>query len=269
MERGSVLKNLTLVLTASVDPRGMPGQSRNDPTVREQDYERGLGFYVGECPSIRKIVFVENSGWPLDKLRRAADGANTRGGHGKDVEFISLNCNDFPREKGKGHGETLLLDLGLDASVLAKGARYWGKMTGRNYLLNLEEVVDSVRRPFEFLIDLRDHKMYDFAHRLGMAYRDGHHADTRFFVCTPAFYDRHLRGLHRSIDEGAGTFMEATYYQIAKDPALRDQVIRRFPIEPDYRGIGGWLGKDYGSPRERLKRGVRGITRRVAPWLHI
>jgi hypothetical protein len=255
-------EDFVLCLTASVDPMGMPGVSRPDPNVREADYAKCLQFYAEEFPQVRRILFIENTGWALDRLRGVSEAHNP---HGKRFEFVSLRCNDFPRELGKSYGEFLLLDKGLEQSPMARGASYIAKLTGRNYLTNLTDIVERVKRPFGLLCDLRDHPIYDLL-RIKAC---GHHSDTRFLVFTPDFYERNIRGTYVKCNEAAGYFAENLIYDVAKDPALAGEVIRRFPIEPDFRGLAGHWNKDYGSRRERLKRAMRGTTRRVAPWLHI
>ena len=254
--------DVTLVLTSSIDVNGMPSSSRPDPLLRELDYQQTLVYYVTGHPDIRRILFIENSGWPLDRLK---DAARARNPYGKEVEFISLNCNQFPRELGKSYGEMLLLDEGLAQSQLVGKAPYIAKITGRIYVDNVTRLLRSVRRPFDFMVDLRDHGLYDM---LGLNWC-GRSGDARFFVSSVRFYDEVLRGKYAILNEGNHKFIERLLYDIAKDPRYADRTLRRFPVEAHYRGLAGHLDKQYDSSRERLKRGLRGSLRRLAPWLHV
>jgi hypothetical protein len=254
--------DLVLCLTASIDPQGMPGVSRPDPKVRETDYVECLRFHSEQFPQVQRIVFIENSGWPLDRLRHVASTCNP---HGKRFEFISLQCNNFPRELGKSYGEFLLMDRGLEQSQLARDAGYLAKLTGRNYLLNLTQILERTRQSFQFMCDLRDHPLYEWLHIQAC----GRHADTRFLTFTPQFYDRHVRGQYVRCDESKGFFAENLFYEIAKNPALASVVIPRFPVEPQFRGVAGHLNKNYGSGRDRLKQVIRGTGRKIMPWLRI
>jgi hypothetical protein len=259
--RISIEQDFTLLLTASVNPNGMPGVTRPDPRARETDYADALRYYVMQHPRVKRIVFVENSNWPLEHIRAAA-GDNP---HDKDIEFISLDCNDFPRHLGKSYGEFLLLDRAMEVSRLARQARFIGKLTGRNYLLNLTRVLEKVPDTFGLLIDIRDHGIYEF---FRIPY-NGRHADTRLLVFTQDFYERFIRGRYRDLDDSKPYMAEDLYYDLAKHQPSAPEVIRRLPIEPEYRGLAGHWHKDYGSFREVAKRRIRGVTRRVAPWLHI
>jgi hypothetical protein len=253
--------DLVLWLTASVNPNGMPGVTRPDPHAREQDYVDCLKFYSQSFPEIQRIVFAENSGWPLDRLQAASQEFNP---HRKEFEFVSLQCNDFPRHLGKSYGEMLLMEQSFDRSPMLRHASFIAKLTGRNYLMNLTRILQKTRRPFEMMCDLRDHGLYEL---LRLTW-NGRHADTRFIVMTPRFFETRFRGAYQTLDESKGILIEDLFYKVAKDPANRDVVIRRLPIEPVYRGMAGHLHKDYGGWRERLKCRVRGMGRVIVPWFH-
>lgn len=257
-----IADNLTVILTACIDPKGMPGVSRPDPKVREQDYQACLLYYLKNFPRIRRIVFVENSGWPLDDLKSICRSPT------KELEFVSLAANDYPRHRGKGYGEMMMLDHAMAVSELAHSSRYVAKLTGRNYLRNMETLLDRVSRPFELLCDLRDHPFYELA---GSNWC-GRHCDTRFFVYTPSFYAQNLKGTYEQLSETY--IVEKLVYDIAKRAELRGVVVPRFPIEPDYAGVSGHLlpdgtARDYSSKSEVLRRKVRSVARILTPWLHI
>jgi hypothetical protein len=252
---------VTLVMTASVDPKGMPAAATvAEPNRREVDYLGTLRYYIASHPRVRRIVFAENSGWPLDRLREAA----TDNPLGKDIEFLSFRLNDFPREYGKGYGELLLLDHVIESSRHLRNTRYFAKITGRQYLLNLTRLLSTTPKSFEFCADLRDHPFYEWM-RNGYC---GRHGDARFFISTTQFYREHFLNQYSTVDEGNGIMLENLIYRVVKSTLGRD-VCGRFRVEPDYRGIAGHLNKNYGGSRERAKRLVRAGVRRLAPWLWI
>src|SRR5262245_42555503 len=134
--------DFVLLLTASVDPKGMPGLTEPHSRDREKTYLKCLEYYLRNHPRVQNIVFAENSGSPMDRFREIAVLANT---YAKDIELISLDCNDFPREKGKSFGELLLIEKAFEQSRLIRRSKYIGKMTGRNLLLNLSDLLASIR----------------------------------------------------------------------------------------------------------------------------
>jgi hypothetical protein len=255
-----------LLLTASINPKGMPGVSQPDPEDRANTYLECLTYYLGSDSRVRKIVVAENSGWPLDRFQELIALHNPTS---KEVELISLDYNNYPREKGKSYGELLLIDKALHASQLAKSSKYIGKMTGRNLLLNMTKVLEKIPRDFELFCDIRDHNFYQL---LGMS-DCGHHCDSRFFVFTHQFHELHLRGAYSLLPFENGYTIEGLLYDLVKAHEDSEPIIKRFRVEPEYRGSAGHFMKnklkDYGSSKEMVKRRIRSCSRRVAPWLHI
>ncbi|NJL09515.1 MAG: hypothetical protein HC908_02810 [Calothrix sp. SM1_7_51] len=85
-------------MTACINPNNgnISNQvSRSDPKVRLQDYENSLKFWLTLNDSrIKKLIFIDNSGYPLDSLIQTAESNNI---WQRKYEFISLNCNDTPQ----------------------------------------------------------------------------------------------------------------------------------------------------------------------------
>jgi len=261
-----VLDDLAFVMTASIDPKGMKFVPQPDPRERERDYAGTLRFYLSNFPRVRRIVFAENSGWNLASLTSIARSLR----HGKELEFISLECNDFPRELGKSYGEMLMLDKVRQRSTLIAKSGYFAKITGRNYLLNADQIVLRARQPFGLLCDLRDHNIYDLL-KINAC---GHHCDTRFLVFSKDFYDRELLGRHELMNESAGYPIERFFYELCKKPGIQHELRCRFDLEPEFRGLAGHYRsagqvRDYGSLRDSLKRRVRGAVRRIFPRLYL
>src|SRR4051794_38893653 len=144
----------TPLLTATVQVnRGVAGVTAPGAETREADYLENLRYQLHHHPRLRRIVFAENSGWPLDRFARAiADNP-----WDKEVELLQLDCNDFPGFLGKGYGEALLIDRALAASRLVAAASHVAKLTGRQRILNLTALLAGTPAGVRFLCDLRDH----------------------------------------------------------------------------------------------------------------
>lgn len=249
-----------ILFTATVQVnRGISGVTTADPRQREEEYAANLRYFLAEHPRLRRLVFAESSGWPLDRLRAIAGRENP---HGKEVEILQLDCNDFPGSAGKGYGEAMILDRALDASRLVRDVRRIIKMTGRQRVLNMTRLLERAPAGFELLCDLRDHGLFE---RFGIP-AAGRYCDTRFFAVTLPFFDAHLRRLYLEPRPGGGEYnLEDSYYRTVKALEHLPGVVCRFPIEPRYRGPAGHWNKDYGSPRERLKQVARAAGRRLFP----
>ncbi|TAE56153.1 MAG: hypothetical protein EAZ87_18970 [Nostocales cyanobacterium] len=256
-------KDFALVLTAAIDVKGMPKAYPTVAEQRQEDYFNSLAYYVKNQPRIKKIIFIENSGWPLDRVKEAG----VENPHDKQIEFISLNCNDFPRVFGKGYGESLLIEKGLSQSHLINTVTHFGKITGRIYLKNMTNILESVQENYDCLCDYKD-QTWRLKKLLGKT-DVSPYCDTRFLVFSQNFYQQTLKPLHQKHQEGC-FYLETQFYQAIKNAEKEYKVINRFYIEPDFQGIAGHFGgKDYSSKKERVKLRIRALSRKLIPALHL
>jgi hypothetical protein len=257
--------DLALILTASIDIKGMPRATPTVPEQRQEDYFKSLSYYVNNHPIVRKIIFIENSGWDLSRVKEAAKDNP----HQKEIEFISLNCNDFPRRYGKGFGECLLIAKGLEQSNLYKTVTHISKITGRIYLENLTTIVSSIGKPFDCFCDYKDQ-----GYKLRKLWGETHvgpHCDTRFLIFSKQFYSDYIKPLHikHQQKEPRGFCIEAEFYYAIKAAEANNTVISRFAVEPKFSGVAGHFGgKDYDSTLEKTKYQIRSFSRVALPWIH-
>jgi hypothetical protein len=257
----NIERDVVLLMTATIDIKGMPNAYPTVAEQRQEDYYRSLRYYVTHHPRLKKIVFVENSGWPLDRVREAIE----ENPHRKRVEFVSLNCNDFPRVFGKGYGESLLMERGILLSELVKESKYIAKITGRIYLQNLTTILESFNTYHQCFCDFKE----PYYKRLTRDSQAISYADTRFLVFSRSFYTRYLQQMHNTHREGC--FYSEHQYRRAIELASRSTpVLCRFRVEPKFAGIAGHFhGKNYSGPSERVKFQIRSLCRFWLPWLYL
>ena len=120
-----------IIITATVDPKGMVFTERNSPEDRLNDYKKAFKIFCNQ-QEVSNIIFIENSGYSLDYFE------NERKKYlDKKIEIISSNINNgFSRKLGKGFGEHLSLKEVFDKSVSLKNYDYFIKCTGRYHILN-------------------------------------------------------------------------------------------------------------------------------------
>ncbi|TAF10952.1 MAG: hypothetical protein EAZ77_02270 [Nostocales cyanobacterium] len=259
----NIEQNFALVLTASIDIKGMPKAYPTVAEQRQEDYYNSLKYYINNQPRIQKIIFIENSGWPLDRVKETF----TDNPHHKKVEFISLNCNDFPRKFGKGYGESLLIEKGLEKSTLINTVTHFAKITGRIYLKNMTQILENAKVDYDCLCDYKDQGWK--IRRLWGEKNVNPHCDTRFLVFSQEFYHQNIKPLHQQHEEGC-FYIETQLYQAIKSLEKQNNIISRFAVEPDFQGIAGHFGgKNYSSKKERAKFKIRTWTRKFIPSLHL
>src|SRR5262249_50601839 len=142
-------RRIYLLLTATIDPRGVDLLARSDPTQRLGDYRWALELW-SKYKGVDGLIFVENSGYNLDELRAIAQGEVD----GSAVEFLSFDGQDFPRDRGKGYGENLNIEHVLENSeLLATDDTVLLRVNGRNYVDNIHAIVDALYDSTDILCD--------------------------------------------------------------------------------------------------------------------
>ena len=130
-----------IIITATVDPKGMVFTERNSPEDRLNDYKKAFKIFCNQ-QEVSNIIFIENSGYSLDYFE------NERKKYlDKKIEIISSNINNgFSRKLGKGFGEHLSLKEVFDKSVSLKNYDYFIKCTGRYRILNFSNIFKAIKK---------------------------------------------------------------------------------------------------------------------------
>ena len=130
-----------IIITATVDPKGMVFTERNSPEDRLNDYKKAFKIFCNQ-QEVSNIIFIENSGYSLDYFENEKKKYLD-----KKIEIISSNINNgFSRKLGKGFGEHLSLKEVFDKSVSLKNYDYFIKCTGRYHILNFSNIFKSIKK---------------------------------------------------------------------------------------------------------------------------
>jgi hypothetical protein len=250
-----------LVMTACVDPsQGEYRLHRADPTVRLGDYENALRFWLRyEDPLVRNILFIENSNYPLDDLKSIAAAENALG---KNVEFISLDCNWYPPGGHYGYAELKMLDFGLQRSRLRESTTHMIKISGRFKFPNLSKLLSRLPDDFDAVADARGWQT--LRTRLERPY-----VTTPIILFAHDFYRTHLQGCYKELELGRESHMEAIYYRKLAELSASRKVIFRFPCNVSPVGFPAHRARSYTHPSQLLVNGLRAVARRMSPdwWI--
>lgn len=209
-----------LLLTATVDIRGVDA-ARSDPGTRMEDYRWALELW-SRTSGFDGLIFVENSGYEIDSLRRIP---SANGWPEDAVEFLSFDGQDFPRHRGKGFGENVNLEHVLANSRFAADREsFLVRVNGRNYVDNIGAFVRGLRPPTQIMCDLR----------AMLTWGDG-----RVLAGTADFFERYVVPYGRNVDDSRGHYFEHALAR-AIHHAIADGLIwSPFPEPPSIRGYSG------------------------------
>lgn len=243
------------MLTACIDPSGTGWQGvRNDPLVRLADYAEALRFWLSlPDPRLRWFIFLENSGYPLDVLRKIAADENPLG---KEVEFVPVSNIPCPAGVSYGFREFAAIDEGLEKSELARRCEYWIKVTGRLTFPTISRLLDRLPPTFDFSVDTRDNRWL-VPHPQRMV-------TVQLMIFRKAFYDRELKGLNARLTPELPLIESAMFNKLVPYHGNAGAILR-WPVNCDPRGQAAHWNKDYGSLNQRCRNTFRAICRRIAP----
>ncbi|MBW4658845.1 MAG: hypothetical protein KME15_09225 [Drouetiella hepatica Uher 2000/2452] len=247
-----------VVLTACIDPSQGSAKTvkvfRSDPLTRLADYEKSLLFWlkIKDC-RLQKIVFVENSGYSLDSLKELVLNSNALA---KQVEFISLCCNNIPLGLHYGYAELDMLDRAYQTSELIKSSEYFIKATGRLTFPNLPSLLNHLPLKYLFAVDCRNSA---FLRRSTHAF-----TTTQLMIFSTEFYGEKLYGAKADLTMKVPKIEELLYYKLIIFKS-QEGAILRWPISVDPVGQAAHWRKNYRSPRQIAINTIRSICRILFP----
>lgn len=240
-------EEISLILTCTIDVKGIAFMERSDISIRLADYQQTLEKWINNS-WIKNIVLVENSGYPLNSLKKIAIN-NPRG---KQVEFMSFDGQDFPRHLGKGYGEILALQYVMKNSRQLQSTKRFVKVNGRYYIPNIESVLSSMSRETGVFCNIN--KLLTFS-------------DSRVFGGDLDFLRYVIRqGLN--INDSSANWFEHELSRAALH-AIADgkkwQFMTKLPI---IEGLSGSLNSPYSEPsyKRYLKGVLQSIKEKILHW---
>jgi hypothetical protein len=250
------------LLTATIAPRGAisTGLVRSDPKQRRGDYERALRAWLAlDAPWLAGVVFAENSASSLSSLEAVARNENPKQ---TPVELISFDSAAPPEGLHYGYSELKLVRDAVAQSDLIKRAPYFIKATGRYLFPDVGRLVKKLPRDFVVAVDCKCSKRFA---------RDRHFL-THFALAVfqRDFFNRYVAPIPEKMIPAPpwtrAQFVETMMFDELVQHRGKRGVILRWPCNCEPRGIGA-NGDNYGSPRRRLQAGLRGVGRRLFPWI--
>ena len=128
-----------ILLTACVNPGGMPFTVLTDTSERLRQYRDALNFYLRE--TTMPIVFCENTLCDIsDDYKQYIETGR--------LEYITFDGNNFDKSRGKGYGEAIIMEEAFRKSAIIQPSDIIVKITGRLKVLNINLLIKDNSRLF-------------------------------------------------------------------------------------------------------------------------
>ncbi|HVS82074.1 MAG TPA: hypothetical protein VHE60_10110 [Pyrinomonadaceae bacterium] len=246
-----------LVLTACIDPSCGPALiALRDPLVRLEQYRKALEYWLlNKDLRLKSILFLENSGYPLDRLAELVAKNNPLK---KKVEFIQLSNNDFPAYLDYGYPELGMLDEATSVSNLMQESRYFIKATGRLTFPKVSKLLDRLPADYLFAVDCR----------LPFLTGSSPTVNSNLMIFSSEFYKTELVNVKSKMNDVFRNMETLLYYKLM-DYYKTPGAILRWPISVDPVGCDAQWGKSYNTPRRKVISATRSVSRAFLPGLWI
>lgn len=220
-----------ILLTACINPGGMPFTVVSDATQRLNQYLLALQFYLQNtsCP----IVFVDNSN--MDKTPFLEYESQ----YGSRLEILSFDGNKV-KTQGKGLGEMEIIEYALIHSKfnLLLDKHRIVKITGRLIVRNINS-----------LLKCDKWHLYPYKSIVCHVNSDLTFADSRIFISLGSFMNLLVKQ-KKYLNDTKGIYFEHLLCQQIK----QQKTFTFFPFitEPHFEGISGSTGMKYEKPNTSL-----------------
>jgi hypothetical protein len=241
------LASVVVLLTATVDPRGMTRTLIVDPDTRLREYHAVIRDMVAQLPGV-PVVVCDNSGLGVERVALGEPAELWP----QQVQFVSFDDHREAVRRGKGYGEMGIIEHVLRHVPAVAAADVVVKVTGRYRVANAGPLIRRIAAagPADAVVDLI----------AGLT-----QADCRFFASSPRFLRDYLVPTRESIDDDKGVCFEHVLAWAVHRAMADGLVWHPMPDVPIIVGRSGTSGYYYGSGRVRvLIRRIRKLMRRLS-----
>ena len=214
-----------VLLTGTVNPKGMSMTLLNDITIRKQQYIDAINYWISF--SEVSVVFVENSNSDFSKeIQNLIDAGK--------IEFLCFDGNNYDKRLGKGFGELLCIEYAIVQSNFIRDCDFIFKVTGRYKVLNFRKFQKFIiSNP---MIDI----LIDF--KLNLTF-----SDSRFFGFKKTFITKYLLFYKNIVNDSNNIYFENILTKAALVAIANDFKFSPMPELPRIEGFSGSLGKEFKS----------------------
>ena len=210
----SSMEELTIILTAAIDVKGMTFTERSDINLREQDYINALTQWM---KTGLPIIFCENSGYDLTKIYELTSNY-------EKIEILQFDGQNFDKKLGKGFGEQKIIRYVAENSILFRKSKKLMKVTGRYYLENIKKFQESLSTNDGVSVILGNNLTF---------------ADGRIIISTPEFITDYLFFYSSRINDTEGFYFEHAVAHAVHKYMSDGGTWNMLPYYPKVKGYSG------------------------------
>ena len=208
------MEEVSIILTAAIDIKGMSFTKRSDIDEREQDYINSLRQWM---KTGLPIIFCENSGHDLSKIYEMTSNY-------EKIEILQFDGQNFDKKLGKGFGEQKIIRYVAENSIFFRKSKRIMKVTGRYYLKNIKQFEESLSMINGVSVILLRNLTF---------------ADGRLIISTPEFLTDYLFSFTSKVNDTQGYYFEHALAQAVHKYMSESGEWTMLPYYPILEGYSG------------------------------
>ncbi len=218
------MSKISILLSATVNPKETILIKRNNPEIRELDYIKSLQKWAKnvEVP----IIFCENSCFDIKRIRESVRR------FGDKIEFLQFDGMNYPNYRGKGVGLMNILEYAIENSNFIKNSDFIIQVSGRYYVENINDYILFLTKEKDIYI------MADIRNNFKIA-------DSRIFAFRPDFITNYLLEYKTYINDSKGIYFEHAFAKAILKAIIGDKKWASLPKRPQIIGYSASSGKKY------------------------
>ena len=215
--------NCLILLTCCINPGNMIMTALTDVNERRKQYYQAFDYYLEytNCP----IVIVENTGFVIDEKYL---------NHPR-IEYLTFSGNDYPKDKGKGFGEILIIEYALKNSkfIQLNPESSIIKITGRLKILSISKHLKQIKNCTQ-----KNSVLADIELNFQLAY-------SYFFVANKFFFENYFFFFKDKINDTDGFYFEHALAKAIQNYISESNNFYQILCPINFLGLSGTTGKYY------------------------
>jgi hypothetical protein len=207
-----------ILLTCTVNVKGMAFTELTDNSIREQHYLDAINYYFFRTSL--KIVVVENTNHSfLSKVSNTITNSER-------LEILTFDGNNFPKHKGKGYGELESISYTMNHSRFICEDTPIIKITGRYKVFNINTFIKAANKI--------DGNICQFLYFKGQL-----KAFSGIFIANKIFFVSYLEPNHKLMNDSIGVYFEHILAKSILDYIVSGSYCKLLVSFPRLIGISG------------------------------
>lgn len=215
---------MVLFLTSCINPQGMAYTVVQDSNERLEQYKKALQWYLKNTDL--PILFVENTNFDITPFFREFIDCGR-------LEVLFFDGNNYDKSLGKGYGEALIMEYGINNSKIIQSNTTIIKVTGRLIAHGIDRIINRVDEICVYADWIEDMQRKEVI------------ASSQIIVAPVLFFKEYFLPQKIMLNDSKGYYFEDLLRDSIYNWKQDKHSFKEFPYSPQFEGVGGTHGVEF------------------------